>query len=90
MGVLSVAKYFLGSLEIPNSADPCLYVYQVHPLWVKYEVKYSLEWKYMKLDSGKIKAFLYESQSVFTIILLKYTQMVTGFLRYFVLSHQEF
>ena len=30
LGVLSVAKYFLGSSEIPNSVDPCLYVYQVH------------------------------------------------------------
>ena len=34
LGVLSVAKYFLSSSEIPNSTDPCRYVYQVHPLGV--------------------------------------------------------
>ena len=31
-GFLLVAKYFLGRLGIPNSADPCLWVFQVHPL----------------------------------------------------------
>ena len=29
-GILLVAKYFSGSSEIPNSADSCLNVYQVH------------------------------------------------------------
>ena len=31
-GFLSVAKNYLGRFEIPNSADPCLLICQLHPL----------------------------------------------------------
>ena len=31
LGFLSVGKYYLGRLEIPNSTDPCLFACQVHP-----------------------------------------------------------
>ena len=35
MGFLSVAKYFFGLPVIPNYADSCLYVCQVHPgCWI--------------------------------------------------------
>ena len=37
LGFLLVAMYFLGRSEMPNSADPCLYVCQVHPLGPKVE-----------------------------------------------------
>ena len=52
-------KVYLGSSEIPNSADPCLYVFQVHPrnIWLHkvYEI-WNLEDK--SLTSKAIRSFI--------------------------------
>ena len=48
LGLLLVAKYFLGGSEIPNSADSCLYVCQVHPMGPV------LKWDYLKYKSDTV------------------------------------
>ena len=64
MDFLSVESTFLGHSEIPNSADPCLQVCEVHPLGSQrpsVNCKWSQNWNTNFDDHGKLRLALRES-----------------------------
>ena len=57
---------FLGSSEIPNSADPCLYVHQVHSLGVQIDVLCHSVRCFVKVKPGLHDAICLTDSFLFT------------------------